>query len=213
MLYLANPCGEAVIAAMGQGLIGLIDQPNQNKVTAVNAAHDAGATWCADNGCFSDRWDWRKWWTFLTNNADRADSCLFAVAPDVVGNAAATLEKSAPWMPQIRTLGYRVAFVAQDGQESLPVPWDEFDALFIGGSTEWKLGPHARELAAEAKRRGRWVHMGRVNSERRYRYAAAIGCDSADGTYLTFGPDVNLPRLLSWTRLNDHAALFEGWSA
>ncbi len=46
-----------------------------------------------------------------------------------------------------------------------------------------------------------------------YRYAAAIGCDSADGTYLTFGPDVNLPRLLSWTRLNDHAALFEGWSA
>ncbi len=116
-------------------------------------------------------------------------------------------------MPQIRALGYRVAFVAQDGQESLPVPWDEFDALFIGGSTEWKLGPHAREIAAEAKRRGKWLHMGRVNSERRFKYAAAIGCDSADGTYLTFGPDVNLPKLLSWTRLSDHAALFEGWTA
>ena len=25
-----------------------------------------------------------------------------------------------------------------------------------------------------------------------------IGCDSVDGTYLTFGPDVNLPRLLDW---------------
>jgi hypothetical protein len=192
---------------MRDGRLAFIDTPQQG-----NARPD-DVQWMADNGCFSDKWDWRTWWTFLANNADRADSCLFAVAPDVVGDAAATLEKSAPWMPQMRDLGYRVAFVAQDGQESLPVPWDEFDALFIGGSTEWKLGPHARELAAEAKRRGRWVHMGRVNSERRYRYAAAIGCDSADGTYLTFGPDVNLPRLLSWTRLNDHAALFEGWSA
>ena len=192
---------------MRDGHLAFIDTPRQG-----NARPD-DVQWMADNGCFSDKWDWRTWWTFLTNNADRADSCLFAVAPDVVGNAAATLEKSAPWMPRIRTLGYRVAFVAQDGQESLPVPWDEFDALFIGGSTEWKLGPHARELAGEAKRRGKWVHMGRVNSEKRYRYAAAIGCDSADGTFLTFGPDINLPRLLSWTRLNDQAEMFAGWSA
>ena len=35
---------------------------------------------------------------------------------------------------------------------------------------------------AEAKRRRKWVHMGRVNSERRIRYAASIGCDSIDGT-------------------------------
>lgn len=40
--------------------------------------------------------------------------------------------------------------------------------------------------------------MGRVNSLRRLRHAAAIGCDSADGTYLAFGPDRNLPRLLDW---------------
>jgi hypothetical protein len=42
--------------------------------------------------------------------------------------------------------------------------------------------------------------MGRVNSLRRHRYAAAIGCDSADGTYLTRGPDENLPKLLGWVR-------------
>jgi hypothetical protein len=213
LLYLANPCGPLVVEAMREGLIGLIDTPTQSKPTMVAAAHAAGAVWCADNSCFSDRWDWRAWWTFLTNNADRADSCLFAVAPDVVGDAAATLEKSAPWLPQIRALGYKVAFVAQDGLEALSVPWNDFDCLFIGGSTEWKLGPHARTLAAEAKRRGKWVHMGRVNSERRYRYAAAIGCDSADGTFLTFGPDVNLPRLLSWVRTVDQFAMFEGWSA
>ena len=51
---------------------------------------------------------------------------------------------------------------------------------------------------AEAKRRGKQVHMGRVNSARRYRYAEAIGCDSADGTYIAFGPDVNLPKVLAW---------------
>jgi hypothetical protein len=28
--------------------------------------------------------------------------------------------------------------------------------------------------------------------------AKRMGCDSADGTFLAYGPDVNLPRLLSW---------------
>lgn len=32
----------------------------------------------------------------------------------------------------------------------------------------------------------------------RLQYAAAIGCDSCDGTYLAFGPDRNLPTLLDW---------------
>lgn len=188
---------------MRDGRLAFIDTPNQG-----NRRPD-GVTWVADNGCYSDKWEWRKWWAFLTNNADRADSCLFATAPDVVGDAAATLVTSAPWLPQIRALGYRVAFVAQDGLESLPIPWDDFDALFIGGTTEWKLGHHARAIAAEAKARGKWLHMGRVNSERRYKYAAAIGCDSVDGTFLTFGPDVNLPRLLAWTRLDAQGDLFE----
>jgi hypothetical protein len=40
--------------------------------------------------------------------------------------------------------------------------------------------------------------MGRVNSLRRLRYADAIGCDSADGTYIAHGPDINLPALLGW---------------
>ena len=182
---------------MLDGRLGFIDTPAQG-----NKRPD-GVKFCIDNGCFSDRWDEAKWWRFLTDNAHAAATCLFAVAPDVVGDAAATLDRSMPWMPKIRALGYRVAFVAQDGLESLTVPWDDFDVLFIGGTTEWKLGPQARALVADAKARGKWVHMGRVNSERRYRYAHAIGCDSVDGTFLTFGPDVLLPRLLSWARVED----------
>lgn len=201
MIYLANPCAPAVLEAMQAHRIGFIDTPAQG-----NKRPD-DVIWCADNGCFSDRWDEAKWWRFLTANADRAESCLFAVAPDAVGDAAATLERSLSWLPKIRALGYPVAFVAQDGIEATTVPWGDFDALFIGGSTDFKLGPLARSYIAEAKSRGKWVHMGRVNSERRWKYADAIGCDSADGTFLTYGPDVNLPKLLAWVRHNEQPAL------
>lgn len=165
------------------------------------------STWCADNGCFTDAWDEERWWAWLVANAHRCDSCAFATAPDVVGDAVASHAKSAPWLAKIRALGYPVAYVLQDGAESVDLPWSEFDVAFIGGTTEWKLGPHARRLTAEAKRLGKWVHMGRVNSERRLRYAQAIGCDSADGTHLTFAPDVNLPRVLMWLRGASHPTL------
>jgi hypothetical protein len=207
--YFANPCGERVMDAMRAGLIDLIDQPNQSKRPPCDEMRAAGVPWVADNGAFSDKFDETKWWKFLTDNAHAADTCVFAVAPDVVGDAQATLDRSLPWLPKIRALGYPAAFVAQDGLEDLEVPWDEFDCLFIGGTTTWKLNPHARALVREAKARGKWVHMGRVNSERRWRYADAIGCDSVDGTYLTFGPDTNLPKLLAWTRNNDQPGMFE----
>jgi hypothetical protein len=70
--------------------------------------------------------------------------------------------------------------------------------LFIGGSTTWKLSPNVEALVSTAKRHGKWVHMGRVNSGVRLRHAANIGCDSADGTFVAFGPDKNIPRVKSW---------------
>lgn len=154
--------------------------------------------WGADNGCFAhpERFDGDKYLAWLA--ARPAATCLFATAPDVVGDAAKTLERSLPFLPRIRALGYPAALCAQDGLEDLEVPWDAFDVLFIGGSTAWKLSAAAADLVAQAKARGKWVHMGRVNSERRLRYAEAIGCDSADGTFLAFGPKINLPRLEGW---------------
>lgn len=178
---------------MRDGRLGYIDTPAQGNV------RPEGLTWCADNGCFGKGYPGdNAWITWLKANSSDAETCAFAVAPDVVGDAAATLARSLPWLPQMRALGYPAALVAQNGLESLTVPWDAFDVLFIGGTTEWKLGRHARSLIREAKLHGKRVHLGRVNSARRYRYAEHIGCDSVDGTYLTFGPDVNLPRLLSW---------------
>lgn len=185
---------------MRDGLIGYMDTPAQGN------ARPEGVAWAADNGCFGAGYPGDAAWLAWLASQD-PDGCLFATAPDVVGDADATTARSLPFLPAIRALGYPAAYVAQDGLTSDCCPWPEFDALFIGGSTAWKLGPEARALVAVAKMRGKHIHLGRVNSERRYRYAAAIGCDSADGTYLTFGPDRNLPNLLAWTRLADQPAL------
>lgn len=184
---------------MRSGQLGYIDTPAQGNV------RPEGVMWAADNGCFGKGYPGDDEWLSWLSSMDPA-GCLFAVAPDVVADAAATWDRSAPMLPKIRAIGFPAALVAQDGIENTVVQWDAFDVLFIGGTTTWKLGRAARHLIREAKRRGKWVHMGRVNSARRYRYAEHVGCDSVDGTFLTFGPDVNLPRLLSWNR----AALFGG---
>lgn len=193
MRYFANPSTQRVRDAMSAGLIGCIVTPKQG-----NRLPD-GVEFCADNGAFGKGYPGDdEWWAWLTSLP--AERCVFAVAPDVPFDAAATLQRSGPWLARIRSLGMPAAFAAQDGLETLDVPWGEFDVLFLGGTTEWKLGRHARALTREAKLRGIPVHMGRVNSERRLRYAHHIGCDSADGTYVAFGPDVNLPDVLAWLR-------------
>lgn len=189
---------------MSNGTLGMIATPRQG-----NPIPD-GALWCADNGCFGKGFPGEDaWFAWLESFTDEERArCLFATAPDVVGDADATLERSAPWLARVRSLGFPVAFVLQDGIEHLGVPWGDIDAVFIGGSTEWKLGDAAAAIAKEAKQRGKWIHMGRVNSARRMRHAQAIGCDSADGTFLVFGPDVNLPKVLGWVRMTEHPTLW-----
>ncbi|PWC96936.1 hypothetical protein [Azospirillum sp. TSO5] len=153
-----------------------------------------------DNGCFAkpEKFVLDEYLAWLARDADTADQCLFATAPDVVGDAVATWQRSAPVFQQIRELGYQAALVAQDGIEHTQIEWEAFDVLFLGGTTAWKLSHAAKDLTAEAKRRGKWVHMGRVNSLVRLRTAGMWGCDSADGTFLAFGPDKNIPRLMAW---------------
>ena len=153
-----------------------------------------------DNGAFSKTVPFSPmaFIRLLERHRDDQDRCLFAVAPDVVADAAATLDLSRHWMPLIRDMGYRVALVAQDGLESLVVPWESFDALFMGGTTGWKLSESAYHLMAEAKRQGKHVHAGRVNSLRRLRTMAMAGSDSADGTFIAFAPDHNTRRMQRW---------------
>lgn len=163
-----------------------------------------GSIWAADTGCYSEdgarKFDLDRYLGWLEKRP--RETCLLATAPDKVGYAAVTLALSAPVLPHIRRLGYPASLVAQDGLEHLTVPWEDFDVLFIGGTTAWKLGPHAQALMLEAAQRGVPTHVGRVNSLKRLRYASRFGVRSVDGTYLTRGPDVNFPKMVGWfTRL------------
>ena len=112
------------------------------------------------------------------------DHLLFAMAPDVPFDWAETLRLSRPWLRRIRRMGCPVALCAQEGMTMGSIPWDEFDCLFIGGADAFKEGPLVRDACREASRRGKWVHMGRVNGLRRLRIALEFGVDSVDGTYL-----------------------------
>lgn len=207
MLYLATPSGPDVRAAMSAGLLGCMTTPAQG-----NRIPD-GALYAADNGKFGKGWPGAdRWFDWLETTVTRygADRCLWAVAPDVPFDAAGTLAESLPWLGRIRELGIPAAFAAQDGCDLLGLPWDEFDVLFLAGSTEWKTGPIAARLAREAKARGKQVHMGRVNSRKRLRLAHEFGCKTADGTYIAFGPDTNLPATLAWSaEINAQPRIFD----
>jgi hypothetical protein len=149
-------------------------------------------SWAADNGCFSqgDRFNQHKWLAWLERFTSHAATCLFVVAPDVVGDPAATWARSREVLPVIRAMGFLAAFVGQDGQEHLPIPWDAFDCL----------SSPAYALVREAKLRGKWCHLGRCNSWRRFRAAMLSGYDSCDGTYIAYNPIELTERVGYWMR-------------
>lgn len=163
-------------------------------------------TWAADNGCFATRWDATTWLNWLKSK-HAPETAVFATVPDVVSDHHATLLRWEQWFPVVKDLGYKPAFVLQDGAKIDDVPWDELEVLFIGGSTDFKLSSAAAQATQHAKQLGKWVHMGRVNSYRRMKLAKQWDVDSTDGTYLAFGPDVNTPRLLAMLAKLNHTAV------
>ncbi|MEK5449514.1 hypothetical protein [Paenibacillus sp. FSL R7-0331] len=157
-----------------------------------------GLPWAADNDCFGgfDGPAETRFRAMLSRIKEA--SPLFVSAPDKVADAAQTMAMFDTWEPIIHAHGLPVALVLQDGQEDLCMPWGRCEAVFIGGSTEYKLSDKVRWLVREAKWRGKWVHMGRVNSLERLRYARDIRCDSVDGTGYSRFPDTNLPGALKY---------------
>lgn len=173
--------------------IGLMLTPFSQR-SSKSSPHDW--YWAADNGCFASKWDKNIWFKWLSSFENK-EKALFATVPDVVGNHVETVKKWGEYNEQVSSLGYKPAFVLQDGATKDTIPWSSMSCLFIGGTTGFKLSQTARMFCEEAKSRSLWVHMGRVNSLKRMLIAKEWGVDSVDGTYLAFGPDVNTPKLVS----------------
>ena len=160
----------------------------------------SGSLWAYDNACFAHpgEFDWDRWYRVLRRRLAESPNCLFIVAPDVPFDADGTIQRFEQYRDRLKVIGLPVAFCLQDGMGTEDVPWADIDAVFIGGSTAWKTGHEAGSIVSVAKERGKWVHMGRVNSLRRLRIAASLGCDSVDGTFLKYGPDTNWERMKAW---------------
>lgn len=156
-----------------------------------------GRRWAADNDAFHGRFEAAQFTAHLTRLTPFQSTCLFVVSPDVVCDPAATATLFQEWGPRIRDLGYPVAWVAQNSARPDDIP--DCDCVFIGGDTAWKLSSDAFDICVAAKQRGLWLHIGRVNSERRTLLAARMGADSVDGTYTAYtGHDAGLSTIGGW---------------
>src|ERR1700722_18752284 len=117
-------------------------------------AVERGLPWACDNSCFNGL-DAPKWLGFLGKLAASEYKPQWVACPDVVGDAGKTWASFYVWEPVLRSLGLPVALVLQDGIERLkwnaPLPstWERIAAVFVGGSTEFKLSDHAARLSRE----------------------------------------------------------------
>lgn len=135
--------------------------------------------WGMDNGAFA-RFEEKSFLSLLQREEHHKATCLFVTAPDVVGSARRTLEVFERWKGQLAS--WPIALAIQDGQQDHEIPWDEIAAVFVGGTTEFKLSPQAAHVIKAAKILGKWAHVGRVNDAARFAYFEELGADSIDGT-------------------------------
>ncbi len=142
---------------------------------------DPSRPWAIDNGAYA-RFDEKAFVALLNRETHHRDNCIFVTVPDVVGSARRTREVFDGWRP--RLAGWKLALACQDGQEDMPIPWDQIAAVFIGGTTSWKASSHAAQIVKAAKALGKWVHIGRVNTPARWQHFEDLGADSIDGTGL-----------------------------
>lgn len=135
-----------------------------------------GIPYALDNGCFKEFN--ATAWARLLDEAE-SDRPIFVTLPDVVGDAARTLELFEYF--KLRTNELPRALVLQDGIEHVRIPWEDLDAIFIGGTDAFKFSPAAIAAAKTAKMLDRWVHVGRVNTAARVRNWLGLA-DSIDGS-------------------------------
>lgn len=140
---------------------------------------DPAVEWAADNFFFTDP-NPEKWLKFVARfDENRARRPIFVTLPDIVGDAARTLELFEHF--KLRTNELPRALVLQDGIQHIKIPWGDIKAIFIGGSDQFKNSPHAYNAARTARVLGKWVHVGRINTANRLRNWKNLA-DSCDGS-------------------------------
>lgn len=157
----------------------LTPRANCNKIY-LNETLKQNCLFGADNDCYNSFHKAR--YEKMIEILPRVPSLKYVTVPDVVEDFEKTIKLFDEWYYILKNEKLPLAFVLQDNMPINYIPFDKIEALFIGGSTEYKLSDEVANIVSIAKNKNKWVHMGRVNSKKRIRYAHSIGCDSFDGT-------------------------------
>lgn len=138
--------------------------------------YDGKIPYSIDNGAFSG-FDEKSFFAIL-DKSKRFPPPVFVVVPDVVGSHTETLNQWHKYASKVKSYGYPIAFVAQDGcNNANDIPVD-CDWVFVGGTTPYKLWA-IRNLISQLKKP---VHVGRVNTLSRLWLSFNHGAASVDGS-------------------------------
>jgi len=182
VVYASRTGSTRNLAAMANAGIRLLATPQQ-----IGRYQDAHPPWAfmLDNGAFGEGgFQPARFLEALRLLGRDAD---MIVLPDIVCGGRRSLELSLDWMYRVLQIAPKTVLLpVQDGMEPRDVRrYLDHPAcqvgIFVGGSTAWKertmrmWGDLAAEMAV-------WMHVGRVNTQRRMALAVAAGAHSVDGS-------------------------------
>jgi hypothetical protein len=145
-----------------------------------------GFPYALDNGAWTDfrtgrDFDDERFKTLVDRLGGAAD---WIVAPDIVAGGVSSLRLSMVWLAPLLVRTRLVLVPVQDGmgpQDLVSIVLPKRIGIFMGGSTEWKLA-NMVEWGQFCAERGIYYHVGRVNTQKRFRLAHIAGADSVDGS-------------------------------
>jgi hypothetical protein len=144
-----------------------------------------GFRYALDNGAWGAFLQGKSWDAdaFVRMVVDLGMGADFVVIPDVVGDGRRSLARTRAWLPLLLGRVGLLLIAVQDGitPQDVRLFLGANVGLFIGGSTAWKLATLGSwgTLAADI---GCYLHVGRVNTQRRIARCHAVGAQSFDGT-------------------------------
>ena len=159
------------------GSVGVMLSPSYFRKVPI----DRWMPFVLDNGAFiawrdKQPWDAAAWREMIQFVRMTGLTPRWATVPDVVADAAATIERWHQHADEVLRLGWPAAFCVQDGMRPADVP-QQASIVFVGGTDRWKF-PNLPAWTDSFPR----VHCARVNAPEMIEACERLGCESIDGT-------------------------------
>lgn len=137
----------------------------------------------------------RAWHRLVVWAQTAAIKPMWAIVPDVPGNAAETFARWSQYAPKL--LDVPRALAVQDGMTTAQVQAlvVQPDVIAVGGTTEWKWATVERWAKAFPR-----VHLLRCNAPARLYDLEEMGVESCDGTGWSRGDRTQTSGLEAWAR-------------